>query len=106
MLNGIGDTGNQPAAADGDDNGIYIRELFQDFQADGTLAGDDVLVVEGMYEGEVLLLLELAGLGIGVVLYALDQNHVSSVAAGRRDFGLGGALRNTDSGADAVLFGG
>jgi len=38
----------QPAATDGDENGINrLRMLADDFHADGALSGDDVRVVEG-----------------------------------------------------------
>ena len=49
-----GDAADEPAAADGNDHGFQVGNLFQQFQADGALAGDDLRVVEGMDEGAAL----------------------------------------------------
>ena len=56
-LDGGGDTGDQPAAADGYDHHVHIRNLLQQFQAQGALAGYDILVVEGVYQCVIVLLL-------------------------------------------------
>src|SRR5690606_8254576 len=50
-----GDAGGQPAPADGDvDRGDGAAMLAQDFDGDGALAGDDLEIVIGVDEGEVL----------------------------------------------------
>ena len=50
-LNGVSNTGDQAAAADGNDDRINVIQVIDDFQTNGALTGDDVFVIEGMYEG-------------------------------------------------------
>ena len=67
-LDGKGHAGDQAAAAHRHDDRIQIRQLVQNFQADGPLAGDDLIVIKGVDEGGPSLLLELEGGGVGVVV--------------------------------------
>ena len=41
-----GDAGEEAAAADGDEDGLAIGDLFEDFKGDGALTGDDLGIVE------------------------------------------------------------
>ena len=68
VLDGVGHPGDQPAAANGDHHGIGAFQLVQNFQADGPLAGDDLIVIKGVDKGSPSLLLELEGGGVGVVV--------------------------------------
>ena len=43
---GDGDAGEQPAAAQGDDDGLHVRALLENFQTTGALTSDDIGVVE------------------------------------------------------------
>src|SRR5262249_43947755 len=48
---GQGDAGDEPAAADGDDELFHLGEIFEDFEGDGALTGDDGGVGKGGDEG-------------------------------------------------------
>ncbi len=48
------DAGEQPAAADGDDDRVEVRRLLEDFERHRALAGDDVGVVERVQERELV----------------------------------------------------
>ena len=56
-LDGEGHAGDESAAAHRHDNGIHIGQLVENFEADGTLTGNDLLVVVGVYEGHARLFL-------------------------------------------------
>lgn len=56
VLDGIGNAADESAAADGDHHLAHIRQLLQDLQANGTLSGNDVGIVEGMGKGIAVLL--------------------------------------------------
>src|SRR5690606_19428555 len=49
------DAGEEPAAADGDEDGADVGPVFQDLEPDGALARDDVRVVERRDHGEAAL---------------------------------------------------
>lgn len=61
------DAGEEPAAADGDEDGVKVGKLFEEFQANSALAGDDVGVVETRDEGEMSIGRELLGIVIRVI---------------------------------------
>ena len=46
-LDGAGDAGDQPAAADRHHQGVHLRQLLEDLQPHRPLAGDHQRVVEG-----------------------------------------------------------
>ena len=48
-------TGNQAAAAHGDNDCIYLGKLIEQFQADASLPGDDILIVERVDERKAFL---------------------------------------------------
>jgi hypothetical protein len=52
--------------------------LFEKFQSDGALPGDDFRVVEGMNEGTALFGLAAQGLFAGLVVAGAVQNGVAS----------------------------
>jgi len=58
---GNGISSNQAAAADRDDENVEIGRVFQLFQRNGALAGDNVRIVIGMHPDEVLLLGDCLG---------------------------------------------
>ena len=105
-LHGVGETGDQSAAADRHEDHVHIRQLLQNLQTDGTLTGHDVVVIEGVDERQTLLVPQAHRLGVGVVVHAGYQHHVGAVAAGGLDLGDGCALGDTDGGLDAHVAGG
>ena len=85
MLHGIGQARNKPAAADGYQDHVHIRQLLQNLQADGALSGHDPIVVKGMNKRQPLLIPQAHSLGIGIVVHAVHQHHIGPVAAGGLD---------------------
>ena len=106
MLHGKGDAADKTAAPDGDHHLLNLRELFQDLQADGALAGNDQGVVEGMGKGIAVLRHQPFRFSGGVVIDAGDQNDLCAVAPGGLHFADGRPGRHTDDGFDAQLRGG
>ena len=51
-FDGQGDAGDESAAADGDDDGVDVLDLFDDLEAHGALSGDDVRVVVAVDVGQ------------------------------------------------------
>jgi hypothetical protein len=84
LLTGTGDAGDEAAATDRHDHGIHIVERVHDLEADRALAGDDILVVVGMYERGARLLLETHGLVVRIVVGARER--ASPRHRGRRVF--------------------
>ena len=41
LFQSAGDAADEPAAADGDDDGFNVGDLFEEFKADGALPADD-----------------------------------------------------------------
>ena len=106
LLHGVGHAADEPAAADGDHHLLHLRQLFQDFQADGALPGDDERVVEGVGEGIALLPAEALGLRRRVVIHAGDQHHLGAVAFRGLHLADGGPGGHADDGGDAQPGGG
>ncbi len=102
LLYGEGDTGDETAAADGNNNGIQIGHLLRDFKAYGGLPGDDICVVKGVDEGIAVLVTELKGFVIGIVVDAVYHNNLGAVALGGFNFRDGGAVGKADIAFDAV----
>ena len=51
QLDGGAHAGNQPAAADGADHRCRLRQVFEDLQAHGRVADNEIVIVEGVDEG-------------------------------------------------------
>jgi hypothetical protein len=60
-VRGDGVPGDQPAATDRDDENLQIGRVFQHFQRNGALTGDNVRIVIGMDPDQVLLLSDFLG---------------------------------------------
>jgi len=103
FLDGAGDAGDQPAAADGHDYGLDIGKLLENFKTDGSLAGDDGIVIEGMDEDEVIVLCALQGGFVGSVVISAVKNDVGSIAPGSGDFGQGSGKWHVDARANTAL---
>ena len=101
LLGAGSDTGDQSAAAGRNEDHVDKRQVAQDLERDGALAGHDVLVIERMDELRAGLLADLAGLGVGFVIDVARQNDISAVALGRGDLGDRRGARHDDGGFDA-----
>ena len=82
LLHRKGDAADETAAPDGHHDLLHVRQLLQDLQADGALAGDHQRVVERVGEGVALLLRQPLRLRRRVVIDAGHQHHLCAVATG------------------------
>ena len=105
-LDGEGDAADEAAAADGADDLLDLGQLLQDLQANGALAGHDIVIVEGMGKGVAVLGGQAGGLAGSVVVHTGDQNDLSAVLLGGLHLADGGAGGHADDGLDAKLGGG
>ena len=96
-LGGNGDAGHQAAAADRRDDGVDLRRILEDFQPDGSLPGDDAVVVVGMDQGQAISLHQLVGEGDQVGEFVALLQHPGAEAFGAGDLGEGRAKRHGDS---------
>ena len=101
-LDGKGNAGDQSAAAHRHHHSVHIRQLVKDLQADGTLPGDDLLVIVGVDKGHVVLLLQLHGLVVGFVVGAGHKADLRAQIFGVLHLHQGRAVRHTDNAADAA----
>ncbi|MNF92464.1 hypothetical protein D3C84_751100 [compost metagenome] len=76
FLDGGGDTGNQAAAAHGDDDGIHIFQVLEDFEADGALAGHHQRVFEGMHGHVAVFLGDLVHPFPAGSVVAIEENRL------------------------------
>ena len=106
VLDGVGHPGDQPAAANGDHHGVGAFQLVQNFQADGPLAGDNLIVIKGVDEGGPSLLLELEGGGVGVVVGPFHQADLCPQLFSGLHLADGGSVGHADQGFDPALGGG
>ncbi len=102
-----GDAADEPATADGHENGVWRRAgLAKYLDGDGALARDHVRVVESVHEHEIALALQLHGVLIrGVVLIPV-QHDFATERPHRLHFDFGRGLRHDDGGRNASLVGG
>lgn len=103
LLRRGGDAGDEPSAADRDDEGLDSRRLLEDLEADRALARDDVRMVVGRHEDRAGALGELGRRGEGLVEDVPAQHHLRAVVAGRRELGQGDADGHEDGRLDAEL---
>ena len=73
-LDGSGDAGDKASAADRGEDGFDVRQVFDDFEADGALSGDDVFVVVGRHDGVSVLGGEFFGLDFAFVGAGPDED--------------------------------
>ena len=106
MLDGIGHAREQSAAADGDDDGLYVGELVEDLQTDGALPRDDLVIVEGMDEGSPRLLDETASFFISIIVGSGNEANLCPECLGGLYLADGCAVGHTDGGFNAHAGGG
>jgi len=89
--------GRQPAAANGDKNGMNrFRMLAQDLHPDRPLAGNHFGIVEGMDEGQLFLLLEFECVGVGLVVRITGEDDLAAPAPDRLHLDLRRRRRHHD----------
>ena len=80
----------RPRAANGDQDRVDVRDVFEDFQAHRALAGDNVEVVEAGDVGELAFVGEGRGVLAGGVVGITEDDDVGAEAAAVGDFDDGG----------------
>ena len=101
LFHRAGDAADQAAAADRHHDRFDIRKLLQHLEPDRALPGDDLIVIEGMDEGELLLLLQARGLLAGFVIVRAVQDDLRAKAARGGDLYQRRGLRHDDARANA-----
>ena len=104
LLDARGHTGKQSAAAGRHDDDVRRGQVAEDLEAERTLTGNDLGVIVGVQERGVLLLADLAGLGVSVVIAVAREHNVRAVALRGLRLGDGRGLGHDDRGryAEAV----
>ena len=100
LLDGAGDAGAQPAAADRHDHRVEIRQLLGHLEADGGGAEDGVPPLERVDERPALLALDPADLGERLVDVG-HEDHLGAVGLAAGHPGRVGVLRHHHLGAGA-----
>jgi hypothetical protein len=100
-----GDAGDQAAAADRGDHRIDLGAVFQDFQADGALAGNHQRIVEGVDQGQILFRGVGQGEFLGLAVAFAGTQYRRAQRFGALDLGHRRAHRHHDGGGDAQLSG-
>ena len=101
LLDARGHTGEQSAAAGRHDDDIRRGQVAEDLQTERALTRNDLGVVVRVQERGVLLLADLARLGIGVVIAVAREHDGRTVALGGLRLGDGRGLGHDDRGRDA-----
>ncbi len=94
-LNRTGNPADQAAPADGHEDEIGVGAVLQDFEADRTLTGDDIRIIEGMDKDHSLLRKQLRLLDALADILP-REHHIAAVAARRLLFGDGSRFRHDD----------
>ena len=100
-----GDAGNEPAAADGNDDRVESRDVVQDFESRGSLPGDNFLVVIGMDENQPVARRAFQGEGLDGVDAVAPQFDPRAKRLGAADLGEGGAFGHHDGRRNAEPLG-
>ena len=87
-LDGKRDAGDEPAAGERHDNSAHIGDLLDDLEPCCTLAGDDLLVVEGREHDHALFLNQPVGRGLGLVLGSANDADPGTQGLDRLDLVL------------------
>ena len=100
-FDGESHTRNQTAAANRHYYSLYIRQLVDNFQSDGALPGDDILIIERMNEGVAMLIFQFQRLLVGIIVNARYQTDFSTQSLGCFYLGDRSAFWQTDEALDA-----
>ena len=95
-LDGESDSRNQSAATYRYYHSFHIRQLVEDFQSDGSLSGNHLLVIERMHEGIAVLIPQLQRLLVSVIIDTRNQADLCTQTLGCLYLGDRGTLGQTD----------
>ena len=103
LFNGKGHAADETTAADGHHHHIYILQLIQDLQTDGTLTGNHIFIIKGMNKSVAFLLFQLQRFFVSVIIHALDQAHLGAIALGGLHLTDGRAVRQANQRLNTIL---
>ena len=98
---GCDDAGGEPATADGHDDDLDARQVFDDLEADRPLARDHHVIIERVDERSAPPARQALGVAKRRRIVDSGEHHLRAVAAGRFDLGDGRALGHHDRGLHA-----
>ena len=98
LLDGASDPGDQPAAADGDDDRVEVGVLLEQLEADGALTRDHGAIVEGVREDAVFFLFDLTRLAVGGVIVTAVEDDLCAELARAGDLDQRGSFGHDDLG--------
>ncbi len=87
LFDRAGDSADEASATDRRDDDFDIGMLLQDFESESSLPCDDGIVVEGMNQGEAVVLALLDGLFVGFVVVGAVQHDFGAIGARGGNFG-------------------
>ena len=88
--------GEQPAAADRDDQRVDLGHILEHFERDRPLPRGDMRIIERMDEGQPALDFQLARMRIGIVVFLAEQDDFGAVARSAYTFTCRRRLRHHD----------
>ncbi len=98
-----GDSGDQTAAAHGNENRVDVIAvvLTQDLHGDGALPGDHIWVVEGVHEHQPAFPAEFDRVLVGLIIVIAVQHDFSAEVGDRLHFDFRRGQRHDDDGGNA-----
>ena len=90
------DAADQSASANGTENRLDVRQIFENLQGYGALASDDLFVVVGRNDLIVVSLREFFGFGFAFVTGRPNENDLGPIRARGRDLNLRSIFRHND----------
>jgi hypothetical protein len=97
---GDGIAGDQPAAADRDDENVEVGRVFQHFERDGALTGDDVRIVVRMHPDQIALGRDRLGARLRFGERLAVEHDVGAMRLGGFDFHERRRHRHDNGGGD------
>src|SRR5579872_7336813 len=93
-----GDARYEASAADGGEDSFDVGQLFENFEADGTLSGDDLFVVVGRDDDVSVVGGEFFGFGFALVRSGADQDNFRAELRSGFTFDRGRVVGHDDHG--------
>ena len=98
---GDGVAGDQPAAADGNDEHVEIADLLEHFERHGALSGDDGGIVIGVDQDERMVARHGGGAFLAFAQRFAVEHHLGAIGLGRLHLHEGRRHRHHDGGGNA-----
>ena len=102
-LDGERHTGAKTATTERHHNIGDIRHIFKNFQTDGALTADNLVIVEWRHIDHALRLGEFGGMRCGFIEHITVEHHIGTIGLGGIHFQRRSNLRHADSGLGATF---